>query len=119
MEVMNKTRVKPIQAHGRRFWPLLATALGDLVLIDLDPGTATNQHWHAKTEEFFYVISGQGRVETESKDQAVRSQAIQAGDAFVMPLGMAHKILADAPMTILKFDAPGFDPNDAHTGVPL
>lgn len=89
-----------------------------MVLIDMDAGTATNRHWHAKTEEFFYVIEGEGRVETQDGDQPTVIRPIREGDAFVMPLGTAHRIYADSHLTLLKFDVPGFDPADAHTEGP-
>jgi mannose-6-phosphate isomerase-like protein (cupin superfamily) len=114
-DVANKGTVTAIESKGRRFWPLLASANGDLVVIEMEAGTATNRHWHAKTEEFFYVVEGEGTLKTEQRGRPDDARPIRAGDAFLIALGTAHQIFASTRMTILKFDTPGFDPRDAHT----
>ena len=53
----------------------------------LPVGTATQEHYHVKTEEIYLITAGQGRIriETEYRD-------VQSGDAIAIPPGKKHKL---------------------------
>ena len=53
----------------------------------LAPGEATEPHYHAVSEEFYYVIEGEGvmRIGTET-------QAVGVGDAILIPAGAVHTL---------------------------
>jgi mannose-6-phosphate isomerase-like protein (cupin superfamily) len=53
----------------------------------LSPGASTQEHYHPKTEEIYYITHGSGRMRIESELREVKP-----GDAIAIPSGMKHKI---------------------------
>lgn len=53
----------------------------------LPAGTATQEHYHARTEEIYYITHGQGRMRIEDETLDVK-----AGDAIAIPAGRKHKL---------------------------
>ena len=53
----------------------------------LEPGQATERHYHAESEEFDYVLEGAGEMEIDGERAAVG-----AGDAILIPAGAWHQI---------------------------
>jgi mannose-6-phosphate isomerase-like protein (cupin superfamily) len=53
----------------------------------LEPGTSTQEHYHRKTEEIYYITHGVGRMRigTEVRD-------VKSGDAIAIPPGQRHKL---------------------------
>ena len=50
-------------------------------------GASTQEHYHAKTEEIYFITAGQGRMRIEGEIRPVR-----VGDAIAIPPGQKHKI---------------------------
>ena len=50
-------------------------------------GGATVEHYHARAEEIYFIIAGQGRMRIETEQRRV-----QAGDAIAIPPGKRHKL---------------------------
>ena len=48
---------------------------------------STQEHYHPKTEEIYYVTHGQERIRIESELREVK-----AGDAIAIPPGQKHKL---------------------------
>jgi mannose-6-phosphate isomerase-like protein (cupin superfamily) len=57
----------------------------------LSPGQATERHYHAESEEIYYVVEGTGEMELDGERRQVT-----AGDAVLIPPGARHQIRADA-----------------------
>ena len=53
----------------------------------LPVGAATQEHYHAKTEEIYFITHGSGRMRIEAEERDVR-----AGDAVAIPPGLKHKL---------------------------
>ncbi len=53
----------------------------------LMPGRSTQEHYHPKAEEIYYILTGQGRMRLESEERLVGP-----GDAIAIPTGLRHKI---------------------------
>jgi mannose-6-phosphate isomerase-like protein (cupin superfamily) len=53
----------------------------------LAPGTSTQEHYHARTEEIYYITAGVGRLRIEGEVKEVR-----AGDAIAIPPRQKHKL---------------------------
>ena len=51
------------------------------------PGTASDEHFHTKAEEVYYVLEGQGEICIEG-----RPQDIGPGDTVVIVPGQRHKV---------------------------
>jgi mannose-6-phosphate isomerase-like protein (cupin superfamily) len=50
-------------------------------------GASTMEHYHAKTEEIYFITHGTGRMRIEGELRDVR-----AGDAVAIPPGRRHKL---------------------------
>src|SRR3954468_4496732 len=53
----------------------------------LPVGAATQEHYHAKTEEIYFITHGVGRMKIEDEYADVK-----AGDAIAIPPGKKHKL---------------------------
>src|SRR5919109_3927277 len=64
----------------------------------LAPGQATDRHYHALTEEVYFVLDGTGAMEIDGERANVGP-----GDAILIPPGAHHQIRAsgDAPLRFL------------------
>jgi mannose-6-phosphate isomerase-like protein (cupin superfamily) len=75
----------------------------------LPPGGATTPHYHPRTEEIYYLLSGTGRMRIgeELRDVA-------AGDAIAIPPGQVHQIQNTGRDTLLFLCccAPSYDHDD-------
>jgi mannose-6-phosphate isomerase-like protein (cupin superfamily) len=57
----------------------------------LEPGQATERHYHAESEELYYVVDGSGKMELDGDRRPVA-----VGDAVLIPPGARHQIRAGA-----------------------
>jgi mannose-6-phosphate isomerase-like protein (cupin superfamily) len=57
----------------------------------LEPGQATERHYHGETEEIYYVVEGEGEMELDGERRVVG-----VGDAVLIPPGAWHRIEAGA-----------------------
>jgi mannose-6-phosphate isomerase-like protein (cupin superfamily) len=55
----------------------------------LEPGQETERHYHAETEEIYYVVEGGGEMELDGERRPVG-----IGDAVLIPPGAWHQIRA-------------------------
>ena len=67
--------------------PTGGTRLQSLAEATLEPGQATQRHYHAAAEEVYFVLEGQGEMELDGQRAVVR-----AGDAVPIPPGSRHQI---------------------------
>jgi mannose-6-phosphate isomerase-like protein (cupin superfamily) len=72
-------------------------------------GGATLEHYHAKTEEIYYITHGTGRMRIESE---VRD--VVAGDAIAIRSGQRHKLwnTGAEPLRLLCCCAPAYEDKD-------
>lgn len=75
----------------------------------LPPGAATTPHFHPRTEEIYYILIGNGRMQIggELRD-------VGPGDAIAIPPGAKHQI-TNTGAEVLKFlccCAPGYEHDD-------
>jgi mannose-6-phosphate isomerase-like protein (cupin superfamily) len=74
----------------------------------LAPGQATQRHYHAETEEIYYVVEGGGELEVDGERRLVG-----VGDAALIPPGSWHQIRAsDAGCRFLCCCAPAYRHED-------
>jgi mannose-6-phosphate isomerase-like protein (cupin superfamily) len=55
----------------------------------LEPGQATERHYHAEAEEIYYLVEGTGDLELDGERRQVG-----VGDAVLIPPGAWHQIRA-------------------------
>ena len=75
----------------------------------LPAGASTQEHYHPKTEEIYYITHGSGRmrIETETRD-------VKPGDAIAIPPGQKHKLwnTGTEPLRLLCCCAPAYEHTD-------
>jgi mannose-6-phosphate isomerase-like protein (cupin superfamily) len=97
MEVRNREHADAFTTlDGSTIRVLLDATLGgargqSLAEASLPAGGATRRHYHARTEEIYFVLAGSGEMEVDGDRQAV-----EVGDAILIPPGARHEIRASA-----------------------
>jgi mannose-6-phosphate isomerase-like protein (cupin superfamily) len=66
--------------------PVLSQSLAEATL---EPGQQTERHYHAESEEFYYVLAGEGEMEIDGERAPVGP-----GDAILILPGAWHQITA-------------------------
>lgn len=75
----------------------------------LPTGASTQEHYHARTEEIYYITGGQGRMRIEGELAEVK-----VGDAIAIPPGKKHKLwnTGHEPLRLLCCCSPGYEHSD-------
>jgi mannose-6-phosphate isomerase-like protein (cupin superfamily) len=91
---------------GPSWTPARAQSLAEATV---EPGAATAEHYHPRSEELYYFVAGEGRMRLGADESAV-----VAGDCVVIPPGTAHKLLNDGrePLVLLCCCAPAYSDDD-------
>src|SRR5882762_7738381 len=98
MDIQKLSKVLPfITKDGSEIRELLAyrnSSIRNQSLAEarLPVGTSTQEHYHAKTEEIYFITAGQGRMRIEGEPAEVK-----AGDAIAIPPGKKHKLWNTGP----------------------
>jgi mannose-6-phosphate isomerase-like protein (cupin superfamily) len=77
----------------------------------LEPGQATQRHYHERSEEIYLVTKGSGELEVDGETRTVRR-----GDAILIPPGAWHTLANDgtSELTILCMCAPPYSHEDTY-----
>lgn len=75
----------------------------------LPVGGATQEHYHVKTEEIYFITHGTGRMRIDGEEREVR-----AGDAIAIAPGRKHKLwnTGQEPLRLLCCCAPAYEHAD-------
>jgi mannose-6-phosphate isomerase-like protein (cupin superfamily) len=75
----------------------------------LEAGGATQEHFHIKTEEIYFITRGKGRIRIDGEEREV-----MAGDAIAIPPGKRHKLynIGQEPLHLLCCCAPAYEHED-------
>ncbi len=75
----------------------------------LPVGGSTQEHYHERTEEIYYITHGQGRIRIEGEFADVA-----CGDAIAIPPGRKHKLwnTGSVPLRLLCCCAPAYEHAD-------
>ncbi len=114
MEIRSLERAEPFttadgstirELLGLRTAPVRKQSLAEATLA---PGQATERHYHAETEEFYFIVEGTGEMEVEGERAEVAP-----GDAVLIPPGARHQIRAGAAaLRLLCCCAPAYRDED-------
>ena len=115
MDVRNLDDVPPfITKDGSEIRELLAYRNSvirqqSLAEARLPVGGSTQEHYHVRTEEIYYVTHGTGRMRLEGEVRDVK-----AGDAIAIPPGCKHKLsnTGDETLRLLCCCAPAYEHGD-------
>jgi mannose-6-phosphate isomerase-like protein (cupin superfamily) len=75
----------------------------------LEPGQATERHYHARTEEIYFLLKGEGEMEVDGDRRRV-----VPGDAVLIPAGAWHQIRAETTLRFLCCCAPPYSHDDTY-----
>ena len=98
MQVRSREVAEPFTTKdGSTIRVLLDSSLGgaanqSLAEAWLEPGQATERHYHARTEEIYVVLEGDGEMEVDGDRRRVGPE-----DAILILPGAWHQIRADGP----------------------
>ena len=72
-------------------------------------GASTQEHYHVRTEEIYYITHGSGRMRI-----AGESRDVKPGDAIAIPPGMKHKLwnTGQEVLRLLCCCAPAYEHED-------
>lgn len=72
-------------------------------------GGSTQEHYHPKAEEIYYITHGAGRMRIEAETRTVK-----AGDAIAIPPGQRHKLwnTGTGTLRLLCCCAPAYEHDD-------
>jgi mannose-6-phosphate isomerase-like protein (cupin superfamily) len=75
----------------------------------LPVGASTQEHFHPRAEEIYYITHGFGKIRIEGETREVR-----VGDAIAIPPGQKHKLwnTGDKTLHLLCCCAPGYENSD-------
>jgi mannose-6-phosphate isomerase-like protein (cupin superfamily) len=75
----------------------------------LAPGASTQEHYHVKTEEIYYITHGTGRIRIDGE-----TREITVGDAIAIPPGQRHKLwnTGSDELRLLCCCAPAYEHED-------
>jgi len=75
----------------------------------LPAGASTQEHFHPKTEEIYYITHGAGKIRV-----AGETREVKAGDAIAIPPGTKHKLwnTGDEMLRLLCCCAPAYEHSD-------
>jgi len=115
MDIKNLDNLAPfITKDGSEIRELLAhrnSAIRHQSLAEarLPVGTATQEHFHPRTEEIYYLTHGSGKIRIEGETRDVR-----AGDAIAIPPGHKHKLwnTGNETLRLLCCCAPAYEHSD-------
>jgi mannose-6-phosphate isomerase-like protein (cupin superfamily) len=115
MDIKNLNEVPPFATKdGSEIRELLAhrnSAIRNQSLAEarLPAGGSTQEHYHIKTEEIYYLTHGAGRIRIEGEIREVK-----AGDAIAISPGQKHKLwnTGREPLRLLCCCAPAYEHDD-------
>lgn len=86
--------------------PVLQQSLAEATL---PAGGKTERHYHAVSEELYYLLEGSGRMEIDGEVREVT-----VGDAILIAAGAWHQIEAVGPLRFLCCCAPPYSHEDTY-----
>ena len=98
-----------VTKDGSTIRELHHTKVQSLAEATLEVEQATERHYHQVTEEIYFVLKGQGRMEVDGETTHVRP-----GDAVLIPAGAWHQLENNgtSELRILCCCAPAYSHDD-------
>jgi mannose-6-phosphate isomerase-like protein (cupin superfamily) len=115
MIVLNVSSQKPFTTKdGSRIRSILdrtnAPVLNQsLAEASVSAGSATERHYHKRSEEFYFLLEGEGTMEINGE-----TREVAAGDAILIPPGAWHQITASSALRFLCCCAPSYSHEDTY-----
>ena len=110
MNLQSIDRAEPFTTNdGSTIRELHHTPAQSLAEATLEPGQATERHYHGHTEEIYLVTKGSGELEVDGESRRVRP-----GDAILIPPRAWHTLENNgtSELTILCMCSPPYSHDD-------
>ena len=115
MDILNRAAAAPFTTKdGSEIRELLAHRNScirnqSLAEATIAVGGATQEHYHPKSEEIYYILRGSARMKIDGEERPVGPL-----DAIAIPPGARHKIwnTGPGPLVLLCCCAPGYEHDD-------
>ena len=115
MDILNRAAAAPFTTKdGSEIRELLAHRNScirnqSLAEATIAVGSATQEHYHPKSEEIYYILRGTARMKIDGEERSVGPL-----DAIAIPPGARHKIWnpGPEPVVLLCCCAPGYEHDD-------
>lgn len=72
-------------------------------------GGSTERHYHRRSEEFYFLLEGDGIMEIDGE-----TRTVVPGDAVLIPAGAWHQITASSTLRFLCCCAPPYSHEDTY-----
>ena len=115
MEIRNREQQMPFTTKdGSTIRSLLdrsnaPVSMQSLAEATLAPGAATDRHYHKLSEEFYYLLDGEGTMEIDGE-----TREVGPGDAILIPAGAWHRIQARGELRFLCACSPPYSHEDTY-----
>jgi quercetin dioxygenase-like cupin family protein len=111
MESVSRQTIRPfVTKDGSTIREYLHTQVQSLAEATLEPGQATERHYHRLSEEIYLLVEGGGRMELDGEERDVA-----AGDAILIPPGAWHTLVAGADgVRLLCCCVPAYSHGDTY-----
>ena len=112
MEIRNRERdAIPFRTKdGSTIREYLHTDVQSLAEASLEPGQATQRHYHARSEEIYLIVEGAGELEIDGE-----TRAVGAGDAILIRAGSQHELSAgEGGVRLLCCCVPPYSDDDTY-----
>ena len=116
--ISNKSQIDPIKAqHGEIVYELIGRADKhggadghSLAYVNLPPGKASLAHHHKRSEESYYILSGEARLVVDG-----HSYPMSTDDTCLILPGQVHQIFNDSSsdLDFLAVCVPPWEPSDS------
>jgi mannose-6-phosphate isomerase-like protein (cupin superfamily) len=110
MELSSLANAAPFTTKdGSTIRELHHTRAQSLAEASLPAGGRTERHRHARSEEIYFVLEGEGELEIDGERRRV-----SPGDAALIPPGARHQIAALSELRFLCACAPPYSHDDTY-----
>jgi quercetin dioxygenase-like cupin family protein len=111
VEIASYVTLEPFTTKdGSTIREYLQTPAQSLAEATLEPGQATERHYHRLSEEIYLIVEGGGLMELDGEEREVG-----VGDAILIPPGAWHTLLAGANGTrLLCCCVPAYSHDDTY-----
>ena len=108
MELRSIVTAEPFTTKdGSTIRELHHTERQSLAEATLEPGQATERHFHPATEEIYFVLEGEGDLEIDGE-----TRHVGPGEAALIPPGAPHRITAHGMLRFLCCCSPPYAHDD-------